>query len=57
MDLPILVDALVFKEGNLGGYVATEQPDQASVVKPGAFPGSVVRQTVPQGRLMVQFTF
>jgi hypothetical protein len=57
MDLPILIDMLVFKEGNLGGYVATEQPDQASVVKPGAFPGSVTRETVPEARLMIQFTF
>jgi len=57
MDAPVLIDMLVFKEGNLGGYVATEQPDQASVVKPGTYPGAVVRQTVPEARLMVQLTF
>lgn len=54
-DLPVLLDMLVFKENRLGTYVASEQPDQTTVVKPGA--GSVERQTVIEGRLLVQFTF
>jgi hypothetical protein len=55
VDAPILINALVFTEDKLGDYVATEQLDQASVVKPGF--GSVGRKTVPEVRLMLQFTF
>jgi hypothetical protein len=54
-DLPILINMVTFKENKLGTYVASEQPDQATVVKAGA--GSVERQTVIEGRLMVQVTF
>jgi hypothetical protein len=55
MDLPILVDMIVFQENNLGTYVATEHPDQASYARPGA--GTAMRQTVKEGRLLVQMTF
>lgn len=54
-DLPIYTDMLVFKENKLGSYVASEHPDQASVVKPGA--GTAVRETVLEGRLMIQLSF
>jgi hypothetical protein len=54
-DLPILLDAIVFTENNLGVYVATSHPDQSSVVKPNF--GSVGRQTVKQARLMFQLSF
>lgn len=52
-DLPILVDAIVFTENKLGNYVATSQPDQASLARPGF----VGRQTVKQARLMFQLSF
>jgi hypothetical protein len=55
LDAPLLIDALVFKEDKVGSYVATEQPDQSTYARPGA--GSAERQTVPELRLMVQFTF
>ena len=54
-DMPIYTNMLVFKENKLGTYVATEHPDQATVVKPGA--GSADRERVVEGRLMIQVTF
>jgi hypothetical protein len=54
-ELPMLVDMLVFKENNLGTYVASEHPDQATVVKPGT--GTSARENVYEARLMVQLTF
>jgi len=54
-DMPIYTNMLVFKENKLGTYVATEHPDQATVVKPGA--GTAARERVVEGRLMVQVTF
>jgi hypothetical protein len=53
--MPIYVNMLVFKENNLGSYVATEHPDQSTVVKPGA--GAAARERVVEGRLLVQITF
>lgn len=59
VDAPILIDALIFQEHTVGSYVATEQPDQAAVVKNGttAGTGTVIRKTVPQVRLMAQVAF
>lgn len=59
MDVPILIDAMVFQENTVGSYVATEQPDQAAVVKNGttAGTGKVIRKTVPEVRLMAQVSF
>ncbi|MBI3292651.1 MAG: hypothetical protein HYZ73_07590 [Elusimicrobia bacterium] len=54
-DAPILIDVPVFTENGVGSYVSTEQPDQASVIKPAT--GSVERQTVPEARLMFQLAF
>lgn len=54
-DMPIYTNMLVFQENRLGTYVATEHPDQATVVKPGA--GTAARERVVEGRLMVQVTF
>ena len=54
-DMPIYTNMLVFKENNLGTYVATEHPDQSTVVKPGA--GSAARERVVEGRLLIQVTF
>lgn len=54
-DLPILVNMLVFKENKLGTYIATEHPDQVTVVKPGS--GTAARENVYEARLMVQVTF
>jgi hypothetical protein len=54
-DLPVLVNMLVFKENRFGTYVASEHPDQVSVVKPGT--GSAQRDNVYGARLMLQITF
>jgi hypothetical protein len=54
-DMPIYTNMLVFKENKLGAYVATEHPDQSTVVKPGA--GTAARERVVEGRLLVQVTF
>lgn len=58
-DVPILIDALVFQEHTVGSYVASEQPDQSTVVKNGttAGTGTVIRKTVPEARLMAQVSF
>lgn len=53
-DLPILLDAPVFAEPNVGAYVGTEMPAQASVLGGG---GSVSRQTVVEARLLLQGRF
>ncbi len=55
-DAPILLDVPVFRENNVGTYVSTEQPDQASVINPAA-KGFSERQTVPEARLMFQLAF
>ena len=53
-DLPVLVNAPVITEKNVGSYVGTELPDQASVLAKG---GTVARQNVVEGRLMLQAAF
>lgn len=58
VDFPILIDMIVFEENSLGSYLASDQPDQASLVKPGTTrAGTVKRQTVPAVRVLLQFTF
>jgi len=52
-DMPILINTLVFTEKGLGSYVGIEQPDQTTVIAKGA----VARQTVVEGRLMLQAAF
>jgi hypothetical protein len=54
-DMPIYTNMLVFKENKMGSYVATEHPDQSTVVKPGA--GTATRERVVEGRLLIQVTF
>ncbi len=56
LDFPILINAPVFTEPNVGQYVGTQLPDEATVLaaKTG---GSVGRQVVPQARLMFQGQF
>ena len=60
-DLPIMVNAPVVTEQNLGDYVLTDQPDQASMLKPAAGAttavGTVERKNVIAGRLMFQGSF
>jgi hypothetical protein len=53
-DLPILIDDPVFTEKNVGAYVGTELPDETSVLASG---GTVARQTIVEGRLMLQAQF
>lgn len=53
MDAPVLVDVPVSIESaptKLGYYVLTDQPDQTGA-------GTIIRQTVPSARLVVQFSF
>jgi hypothetical protein len=59
VDLPILINMLVFQENGVGAYLASEQPDQTTVVKPGTTRGTgwVERQTVPEARILFQVTF
>jgi hypothetical protein len=52
-DMPLLINTPVFIEKGLGGYVGVEQPDQTSVIAKG----SVARQTVVEGRVMLQAAF
>lgn len=54
-DAPVLFDVPVFVENNVGSYVATEQPDQATVNTGNK--GFMERQTVPEVRLMFQLAF
>jgi len=53
-DLPLLLQTPVFLEPDVGGYVGTDLPDEASVVGKG---GSAVRQNVLEARLMLQASF
>ncbi|MBM3267674.1 MAG: hypothetical protein FJZ01_08515 [Candidatus Sericytochromatia bacterium] len=53
-DLPILLDNPVAIEKGLGAYSLTSMPDQTSVLGAG---GSVVRQTVVQGKMTLQYAF
>ncbi len=53
MDAPLLIDVPVSVESSptkLGAYVLTDQPDQTNA-------GAITRQTVPSGRLVMQFSF
>jgi hypothetical protein len=50
MDAPLLIDVPVAVETNLGSYVLTDQPDQTNA-------GTIIRQTVPSGRMVAQFSF
>lgn len=54
-DAPVLVNVPVFIENNVGSYVSTEQPDQATLVT--GRKGFVERQTVPEVRVMFQLAF
>ncbi len=60
-DLPIMMDVPVVTETGVGSYVLTDQPDQASLLRPGAAgvpaAGTVARQNVVNARLMFQATF
>jgi hypothetical protein len=55
-DFPLLFNVPVFVEKNIGTYISTEQPDQATVVNP-ATKGYAERQNVPEARLMFQLAF
>jgi Phosphate-selective porin O and P len=59
LDLPYLINMLVFRENTIGSYVMSEQPDQVTVIKPGttAGTGTVTRNNVPEVRLMLQLGF
>lgn len=54
LDFPILVNTPVLTETNVGSYVATDMPDETSVLKGG---GSVARQVVYEARLGLQYQF
>jgi hypothetical protein len=56
LDLPLLINTPVFTEPKVGQYVGTELQDQATVLA-AATGGSVGRQVVPQGRIMLQGQF
>ena len=60
-DLPILVNAPVVTERNLGDYVLTDHPDQTSMLKVAAGAteavGTVDRKSVVSARLMFQGSF
>ncbi len=49
-DAPILIDTPISIENKLGYYVLMQQTDQTNV-------GTIIRQTVPSARLVMQFTF
>jgi phosphate-selective porin O/P len=54
-DLPILIGVPVITEAGLGNYVATEQPDQVSIISaPG---NTIARQNVVEARLMFEAQF
>jgi hypothetical protein len=55
-DAPVLINVPVFVERNIGTYVSTEQPDQATVTSPNT-KGYAERQVVPQVRMMIQLAF
>lgn len=50
MDAPVLIDVPVAIENKIGYYVLTDQPDQTNV-------GTIIRQTVPSARMVIQFMF
>jgi hypothetical protein len=61
-DLPVLINVPVFhelftgaKQTNVGAYVATDQPDQSTVINTTG--NYVDLQTVVQARLMLQVAF
>lgn len=54
MDLPIQINTPVITEENIGAYLLTEQPDQASLLKNNA---PVARQDVIEARMMFQAVF
>jgi hypothetical protein len=54
-DLPILLGVPVFTEQGIGSYVASEMPDQASVLKTAG--NTMGRQNVVEARLMLQAAF
>jgi len=54
-DAPVLINVPVFVENNVGSYVATEQPDQASLVT--GRKGYMERMIVPEVRVMFQLAF
>jgi hypothetical protein len=60
-DMPILINAPVISERNIGTYVLTDHPDQASLLKVPAgateAPGTASRMSVIQARLMFQGSF
>ncbi|MBS2025608.1 MAG: hypothetical protein JST92_24685 [Deltaproteobacteria bacterium] len=53
-ELPILFQAPVFTEKNVGAYVGTELPGETSVLANG---GTSTRQNIVEGRLMLQAQF
>jgi hypothetical protein len=59
LDAPLLVHMLIFRENTIGSYVMSEQPDQVTINHPGttAGTGSVTRNNVAEGRLMIQLGF
>ena len=59
VDVPLLINMLVFRENTIGSYVMSEQPDQVTVIRPGttAGTGSVTRNNVAEVRLMLQLGF
>jgi hypothetical protein len=58
-DLPILIHDPVFTETGVGSYVATDLPDQATVLATAGVPtgSTVARQNVIEARLMLQAQF
>lgn len=54
-DLPIMLNVPVITEAGLGNYVATEQPDQVSIIS--AAGNSIARQNVVEARLMFEAQF
>jgi hypothetical protein len=53
-DLRFLRDMLLVTENRLGTYVASEQPDQVTIIRPDT---GFARGNVIDARLMLQFTF
>jgi len=54
LDAPVLLNMPTFIEKGVGAYVASEQPDQTSVLKSG---GRVKLQTVVEARMLFQLAF
>lgn len=55
LDVPVLIGVPVSQEQRIGAYVLTEQQSQTSVVATAG--NRIERQTVVQGRLMLQVSF